>query len=50
MAHVLIVMIILCVGLVFLMELLILTLSPDTQTAHVFLVVVHVPLGQVVRC
>jgi hypothetical protein len=39
-----------CVGTVFLLELLTLTLSRDTWTVHVFPVVVHVPLGQVVRC
>jgi hypothetical protein len=50
MAHVLIVVIISRVGLVFLLEGLTLTLSPDTCTVHVFLVVIHVPLGQMVRC
>jgi len=49
-AHVLIVVIVFRIGLVFLPELLTLTLSPDIWTVHVFPVVVHVPLGQVVRC
>jgi hypothetical protein len=49
-AHVLIVVIVSRVGLVSLPELLTLTLSPDIWTVHVFPVVVHVPLGQVVRC
>ena len=49
-AHVLIVVIVSRVGLVFLPELLTLTLSPDIWTIHVFPVVVHVSLGQVVRC
>jgi hypothetical protein len=49
-AHVLIVMIVPRVGLIFLPELLTLTLSPDIWMVHVFPVVVHVPLGQVVRC
>jgi hypothetical protein len=44
-AHVLIVVIVSCVGPVFLLEGLTLTLSPDTWTVHVFPVVVHVPLG-----
>jgi hypothetical protein len=50
MVHVLIVVIISRVGLVFLPELLTLTLSPDIWTVYIFPVVVHVPLGQVVRC
>jgi hypothetical protein len=50
MAHVLNVVIIFRVGLVFLLESLPLTLRPDTWTAHVFPIVVHVPLGQVVKC
>ena len=49
-AHVLIVVIVSRVGLLFLPELLTLSLSPDIWTVHVFPVVVHVPLGQVVRC
>jgi hypothetical protein len=48
--HVLIVVIIFRVGLVFLLELLTLTLSPDTWTVHIFPVVVHIPLGQLVKC
>jgi hypothetical protein len=36
--------------LVFLLELLTPTMSPDTWTVHVFPVVVHVPLDQMVRC
>jgi hypothetical protein len=50
MTHVLIVAIISCVCLVFLLELLTLTLSSDTWTVHIFPVVVHVPLDQMVRC
>jgi multisubunit Na+/H+ antiporter MnhB subunit len=50
MTHVLIVVIVSCVGLVFLLELLTLTLSQDTCTVHVFPVVVHAPLGQMVKC
>jgi uncharacterized protein YjeT (DUF2065 family) len=49
-AHVLIVVIISRVGMVFLLEGLTLTLSPDTWTVHVFPVMVHVPLVQMVRC
>jgi uncharacterized protein YjeT (DUF2065 family) len=49
-AHVLIVVIGSLVGLVFLLEGLTLTLSPDTWMVHVFPVVFHVPLGQVVKC
>jgi hypothetical protein len=49
-AHVLIVVIISRVGPVFLLEGLILTLSPDSWTVHVFTIVVHVPLGQMVKC
>jgi uncharacterized protein YjeT (DUF2065 family) len=49
-AHVLIVVIVSRVGLVFLLEGLTLTLSPDTWTLHVFPVMVLVPLGQVVNC
>jgi hypothetical protein len=48
--HVLVVVIISCVGLVFLQDGSILTLSRDTWMVHVFPVVVHVPLDQVVRC
>jgi hypothetical protein len=49
-AHILIVVIVFCVGLVFPLEGLFPTLSRDTWTIHTFPVVVHVPLGQVVRC
>jgi hypothetical protein len=48
--HVLIMVIVSRVGLVFLLELLTLTLSLETWTVHVFLIVVHVPLDQMVRC
>jgi hypothetical protein len=48
-AHVLNLVIVSCLGLVFLLELLTLTLSRDTWTVHVFPVVVHVPFGQMVR-
>jgi hypothetical protein len=50
MAHVLIVVIISRVGLVFLLEGPSSTLSRDTWMVHAFPIVVHVPLGQVVRC
>jgi hypothetical protein len=50
MAHVLIVVIISRVGPVFLLEGLTLTLSPDTWTVHIFPVMVHVPLDQMVWC
>jgi hypothetical protein len=49
-AHVLIVVIISHVGLVFPLEGPSPTLSRDTWMVHVFPIVVHVPLGQVVRC
>jgi hypothetical protein len=49
-AHVLIMVIISHVGLVFLLEGLTFTLSRDTWTVHIFPVVAHVPLGQMVRC
>jgi hypothetical protein len=49
-AHVLIVMIVPHVGTTFLLEGLTLALSRDTWTVHVFPVVVHVPLVQMVRC
>jgi hypothetical protein len=48
--HVLIVVIISRVGLVFLLEGLALTLSLDTWTVYIFPIVVHIPLGQMVRC
>jgi hypothetical protein len=49
-AHILIMVIIPCVGMVFLLEGLTLTLSRDTWTVHVFSIVVHVPLNQVMWC
>jgi hypothetical protein len=49
-AHVLIVVIVSCVGLVFPLEGPSPTLSRDTWTVHIFPVVIYVPLGQVVRC
>jgi hypothetical protein len=49
-SHVLIVVIVSHVGQVFLLELLTLTLSPATWTVHIFPIVVHVPLDQMVRC
>jgi hypothetical protein len=49
MVHVLIVVIIFLVGLVFLLEGLTLNLSRNTWTVHIFPVVAHVPLGQMVR-
>jgi hypothetical protein len=48
-AHVLIMVVISRVGLVFLLEGHSPTLSRDTRMVHVFPVVVHVPLGQMVR-
>jgi hypothetical protein len=49
-AHVLVVVIVSCVGLIFLLEGPSPTLSRDTWTVHAFFIVVHVPLDQVVRC
>jgi hypothetical protein len=49
-ASVLIVVIVSRVGLVFLLEGPSPTLSRDTWTIHVFPVVVHIPLNQVMRC
>jgi uncharacterized protein YjeT (DUF2065 family) len=48
--HILIVVIIFCIGLVFLLEGLTLTLSPDTWTVHIFPIMVNIPLDQMVRC
>jgi hypothetical protein len=48
--HVLIVVIISCIGMAFLLEGPTLTLSPDTSMVQVFPVVVHVPLVQMVKC
>jgi hypothetical protein len=50
MAHILIVVIISCVGPVFLLEGLALTLSRDTWMILVFPIMAHIPLGQMVRC
>jgi hypothetical protein len=50
MAHVLIVVIVSRVGSVFLLEGLTLTLSRDTCMAHIFPVMAHIPLDQMVRC
>jgi hypothetical protein len=50
MAYVLIVVIISRVGLFFLLEGLTLTLSQDTWAVHIFPIVVHIPLGQVILC
>jgi hypothetical protein len=49
-AHVLIVVIVSHVGMVFLLESLTLTLSPDTWMVHIFPVMFLVPLVQRVRC
>jgi hypothetical protein len=49
-AHVLIVVIVPLVGTIFLLEGLTLALSQDTWTVHVFPIMVHVPLTQMVRC
>jgi hypothetical protein len=49
MAHVLIMVIVSRVGLVFLLEGLTLTLSPDTCMVHVFSIVVPIPQGQMVK-
>jgi hypothetical protein len=49
-AHVLIVVIVSRIGMFFLLEGPISTLSRDTWIVHVFPVVVHIPLSQVVRC
>jgi ABC-type uncharacterized transport system permease subunit len=50
MTHVLIVVTVSCVGLISPLEGPFPTLNRDTWTVHAFPVVVHVPLGQVVRC
>jgi hypothetical protein len=49
MAHILIVVIVSYVGLGFLLKGLTLTLSLDTWTVDIFPIVIHVPLGQIVR-
>jgi hypothetical protein len=46
--HVLVVVIVSLIGLVFLLEGLTLTLSQGIWTVHVFPIMVHVPLGQMV--
>jgi hypothetical protein len=48
--HILIVVIISYVGMVFPLESLILALSLDTWTVHVFPIIVLVPLVQRVKC
>jgi hypothetical protein len=48
MAHILIVVIVSYVILTFLLEGLTLTLNPDTWTMHVFSIVVHIPVVQMV--
>jgi hypothetical protein len=48
--HVLIVVIVFYVGPFFLLEGLTITLSQDTWTVHIFSVVVHIPLDQVMLC
>jgi hypothetical protein len=50
MAHVLIMVIVSHVGMVLLLEGLTLTLSRDFWTVHVFPVVIHIPLSQVMWC
>jgi hypothetical protein len=50
MAHVLIVVIVSRVAMVFLLEGLTLALSPDTCMIHVFPIMIHVPLVQMVKC
>jgi hypothetical protein len=48
--YVLIVVIVSRVGPVFLLEGLALTLSQNTWTVHIFPIVSHVPLSQIMRC
>jgi hypothetical protein len=48
--HVHIIVIVFHVALVFLLEGLTLTLSLDIWMVHVFLIVVHILLGQMVKC
>jgi hypothetical protein len=50
MAHVLIMGIVPCVGVIFLLEGLTLVLSQDTWTVHVFSVVVNISFAQMVMC
>jgi hypothetical protein len=49
-AHILIVVIVSHVDPIFLLESLTLTLSPNTWMIHIFPIVVHVPLVQMVKC
>jgi hypothetical protein len=49
-AHTSIVVIVSHIGLVFLLEGLALTLSRDTWVVHIFPIVAHVPLDQIMRC
>jgi hypothetical protein len=48
--HVLIMVFVSCVGMIFLLEDLTLSLSLDTWTVHIFPIVVHIPLVQIVMC
>jgi hypothetical protein len=48
--HVLIMVIVSYIGTIFLLEGLTLTLSLDTWTIHISPGVVHVPLGQMMKC
>jgi hypothetical protein len=48
--YVLIVVIVCRVGPIFLLESLTLTFSQDTWMVHIFPVVIHVPLGQMMKC
>jgi hypothetical protein len=50
MTHVLIIVIVFHVGLVFLLKGPTPTLGRDTWMVHIFPIIVHVPLDQVVRC
>jgi hypothetical protein len=50
MTHVVIVVIVPRIGTVFLLKGLTLALSPDTWMIHVFSIMVHIPLVQMVRC
>jgi hypothetical protein len=49
-AHILIIVIVPGVAMVFPLEVPILTLSRVSLMVHIFLVMVHVPLAQMVRC
>jgi hypothetical protein len=50
MAHTLIVVIISHICSVFLLEGFTLTLSRDTWTVHIFSIMAHIPLSQILRC